>query len=374
MRSTGRRGDNLIIGMPKEIKDGERRVALLPDAVAMLVANGNRVCIETSAGAASGFLDSDYQAAGAEIVATATLAFNADLAVKVKEIQPSEAGLVRPDSMLFCFLLLHANHKVAAALIERRVSAIAFEAIQDANGDRPVLAPMSAIAGQLAVPIAAHWLMANHGGRGVLMRDARVVIFGAGAAGAAAAVLAQQMGAHVNVLSRPGARLDSLAALLGPSARVAAISDDIKKNAITGADVVIGAINQQGGAKCLTRADVRSMGSGAVLIDIGIDGGGISETSRETTLSAPTYTDEGVVHYCVANMPAAVPRSASQAISSPIAAYVASLARDGFKSALKNDAGLLKGLQLYGGQLTNPVVAKQLGRIAIDVEALLFTC
>ncbi len=364
----------MIIGIPKEIKDGERRVALLPDAVAMLVANGNRVCIETGAGAASGFLDSDYQAVGAVIVTTATQAYNADLVVKVKEIQPDEVALIRPDSMLFCFLLLHTNRDVAAALIERRVSAIAFEAVQDTNGKRPILAPMSTIAGQLAIPISAHWLMANHGGRGVLLRDARVMIVGAGEAGVAAGVLAQQMGARVTVLSRPGARLDNLAALLGPSARVAAISDDAKKNAVAGADVVIGAINQQGGAKCLTRADVRSMGSGAVLIDIGIDGGGFSETSRETTHSAPTYIDEGVIHYCVANMPSAVPRSASQAISSSIAAYVASLARDGFKTALLNDTGLLKGVQLYGGQLTNPAVAKQLGRTSIDVEALLFTC
>ncbi len=366
----------MIIGIPKEIKDGERRVALLPDAVVMLVADGHRVCIEAGAGVASGWPDSNYLAAGAEIVATATQAYNADLVVKVKELQPAEVHLLRPDSMLFCFLLLQANSAMASAMIERRVSAIAFEAVQDARGELPILAPMSAIAGELAMPIAAHWLLATQGVRGVLLRDARVVIFGAGIAGTAAAMLAQKMGANVTVLSRPGTRLDALAQLLGPSAIVAAISDHAKNTAIDGADVVIGAINTRtaGGTKCLMRANIRTMGPGAVLIDIGIDGGGISETSRETTHSAPTYVDEGVTHYCVANMPAAVPRSASQAISNAISKHVLNLAHHGFKTALRQDTGLLKGLQLFGGQITNASIAHHLGRASIDVEALLFTC
>ncbi len=366
----------MIIGIPKEIKDGERRVALQPEAVASLVTDGHTLCVQTNAGAGSGWPDSAYANAGATIVRTATEAYNVDLVVKVKEIQADEVQLVRPDSMLFCFLLLHRDAAVAAELIERRVSAIAFEAVTDANGHHPVLAPMSRIAGQLAMPIAANLLLAHQGGRGLLISDARVVVLGAGSSGCAAAILAQQMGATVTVISRPGPRSAALQKLLGPTAAVMAMSDETIKVALAGADVVIGAINSQVGShqKLLSRANVASMGAGSVLIDIGIDRGGISDTCRESCHSAPTYVAEGVTHYCVANMPALVPRSASQAISNAVLPFVATLTGLGFANALRQDTGLFNGLHLFGGQICNAAIARQLGRACFDVEARLFTC
>ena len=324
----------------------------------------------------AGFADADYMAAGATLVSNAAAAFDVDLVVKVKEIQTGEWNHLRPDSTLFSFLHLAGDPLMANALLARRVTGIAFETVADASRRLAILGPMSVIAGELAVQIGANLLMVPNGGRGVAIGDGRVVIVGAGNAGAAAATTALALGADVTVLARVGQRLALLAHKLGSSARTIAITPEALAFALKGADLVIGAVNVTGSAtpKLLTRAHLQAMGQGAVLIEICIDGGGISETARATSHSLPTYVEEGVVHYCVANMPAAVPRSASMAISNALQPYLLALADKGLRQALKDDAGLAAGLQMHGGRITHAAVAKELGLPCVDLDALLFSC
>ena len=370
----------MIIGLPKETKDGERRVALTPDAVAALVGAGNPVRVEAGAGAGSGFSDADYAASGATVVDSATKAFDAELVVKVKEIQTNEWQLLNPGSMLLSFLHLRGDVFMAHELLARRITGIAFETVEDASKRLVILAPMSKIAGELAIPIAANLLMTGNGGRGIAIGDARVVILGAGSAGVAAARTALALGADVTVVSRMGPRLAALAHKLGSSARTMALQPDKLLTAVRDADVVIGAINVPGAAsaKLLSREDVQSMtadrGAGAVLVDICIDAGGISATSRPTYHSAPTFVAEGVTHYCVANIPAAVPRSASIALSKAVLPYVAAIASKGLTRALRDDDGLAAGLQIHGGQVTHEAIARELKRPHRDLDAMLFSC
>ncbi len=370
----------MIIGLPKEIKDGERRVALTPDAIALLVAAGHPVRVEHSAGTGSGFSDANYAAAGADIVDSARKAFDCELVVKVKEIQNGEWMLFNPGGMLFSFLHLGADAFMAYELLARRISGIAFETVEDASRRHAILAPMSVIAGELAIPIAANQLMTPNGGRGVAIGDAQVVILGAGSAGVAAARTAIALGADVSVISRGGPRLAALAHELGSSARTMVMDPSTLASAIRDADVVIGAVNIPGAAtpKLLTRDDMRAItarkGPGAVLIDICIDGGGIAETSRPTWHSAPTYVEEDVTHYCVANIPAAVPRSASLALSAAVFPHVKALADKGLTRALRENSGLAAGLQIHGGQVTHPAIAQELNRPHRDLDAILFSC
>lgn len=373
----------MFIGLPKEIKDGERRVALTPDAIALLVAAGHPVRVERSAGAGSGFSDAVYAAAGADIVDRASMVFDCELVVKVKEIQGgpiNEWRLLNPGGMLFSFLHLGADVAMADELLARRITGIAFETVEDASGRLAILAPMSVIAGKLAVPIAANLLMTPNGGRGMAMGDALVVVLGAGNAGVAAAKIAMSMGADVSVISRGGPRLAALAHEWGSSARTMAMSPSTLAAEIRDADVIIGAVNVPGTAtpKLLTRDDLKAVsarkGPGAVLIEICIDGGGVAETSRPTWHSAPTYVDEGVTHYCVANIPAAVPRSASLALSAAVYPHVKALADHGLTRALRDDSGLAMGLQIHGGHVTHPAIARELNRPYRDLDAMLFSC
>lgn len=370
----------MIIGLPKEIKDGERRVALTPVAVAALISGGHSVRVENNAGVGAGFTDAEYLAAGAEIVDGATKAFDAELLVKVKEIQTDEWKLLNPGGMLFSFLHLGADPFMAHELLARRMTGIAFETVEDASKRLSILAPMSVMAGEMAIPIAAHLLMTPNGGRGVAIADARVVIVGAGNAGSAAARTAIALGADVTVISRVGPRLAALAHRLGSSARTIAIQPDTLVAAVTDADVAIGAINSPGAAseKLLKRADITAMTqhkrAGAVLIEICIDAGGIAETSRPTQHCAPTYVEQGVVHYCVANIPAAVPRSASIALSAAVLPHVLALANNGLQQALRDDAGLASGLQIHGGQVTHAAMARTLKRPYRDLDGVLFSC
>ena len=348
------------IGVPKEIKPGERRVALTPDAVAALIRAGHAVRVETGAGQGAGFADAPYAEAGATLVEETTDAFDADLVVKVKELQTTEWRHVREDSTLMGFLLLPFHRNIAHELRARRVTALGAEAFTDQSGRLPVLAPMSRISGALSISVGAHWLAHPNGPRGVDIADARVVVLGAGNAGAAAAIRAHALGANVSVLSRVGPRLAALAHRFGLNARTMAMQQDALIDALDGADLVIGAINVQGGAtpKLVDREHLRSMGEGAVLIDIGIDGGGIAETSRETHFDAPTYTEEGVIHYAVSNMPSAIPRSATLAYSSAILPYVAAVADLGVKRGVQHDDGLAAGTQLFQGQVVNRALAE----------------
>jgi alanine dehydrogenase len=370
----------MIIGLPKEIKDGERRVALTPGAVAALIAEGNSVRVQNNAGHGAGFKDAEYAAAGAEIVDSANKAFDTELVVKVKEIQTDEWQMLNPGGMLFSFLQLRTDPFMAHELLARRITGISFETIEDDSKRLPILAPMSVISGELAIPIAANLLMTSNGGRGVSIGDARVVILGAGNAGAAAAGTAIALGADVTVISRHGPRLAALAHRLGSSARTIAMNPTALATALLDADVIIGAVNVPGTAtpKLLSRLDVQSItarnGPGAVLIEICIDGGGVSETSRPTTHSAPTFVEESVIHYCVPNMPAAVPRSASMALSAAVLPFVMALSAKGLKQALHDDDGFASGLQIHGGQVTHAAMARELNRPYRDLDVLLFSC
>ena len=366
----------MLIGLPREIKESERRVALTPDSVGELLAHGHVVRVHTGAGRGAGFADAEYRAAGGTIVSNAAATFDVDLVVKVKEIQAGEWKQLRPDSMLFSFLQLGADHIMANELLARRVTGISFETVADASRRLAILSPMSVIAGEMAIQIGANLLMTPDTGRGVAIGDARVVIVGAGNAGAAAATMALALGADVTVLAPVGQRLALLAHKFGLNARTIAINPDALTTALHGADLVIGAANIAGRAtpKLLTRTHLQSMGPGAVLIEICIDGGGISETAHTTTHAAPTYIEEGVVHYCVANMPAALPRSASIALSNAVLPYVLALADKGLLQAMRDDTGLVSGLQMYGGHVTHAAVAAELGLPCADLDALLFSC
>lgn len=366
----------MILGIPRETKDGERRVALVPEAVATLAAAGHAVKIETGAGQGSGFTDAAYAAAGASVVPSASAAFDADLIVKVKEIQTGEWTHLRPGTMLFSFLHLGGHRVMAEELLARRMTGLAFETVTDDAQRLAILAPMSTIAGRLAVLSGAHLLTAPAGGRGVVIADARVIVVGAGSAGAAAAETALALGATVTVISRAGDRFAALAHALGSKARCIAMSEAALHEAVRGADLVIGAVNVPGAPtpKLLDCAAVRSMGEGAVLVEVCIDGGGIAETARATHHSQPTYVAEGVTHYAVANMPAAVPRSASLALSAAVLPRVRALVDHGLTQALREDDGLAAGLHIHGGQVTHPAIAHALGRKHVDLDALLFCC
>jgi alanine dehydrogenase len=348
--------------------------------VATLTAAGHAVRVERNAGAGAGFADAAYVTAGAKLMDSAARAYDADLVVKVKEIQTDEWQLLNPGGMLFSFLQLATNAFMAHELLARRITGIAYETVEDGSRRLPILAPMSVIAGQLAIPIAANLLMTPNGGRGVAIGDAQVVILGAGSAGAAAAHAAMALGADVTVISRVGPRLAALAHRLGSSARTVAMNPAALAAAVVKADLIIGAINIAGSAspKLLTRQDLRTMtdakGPGAVLIEICIDGGGVAETSRPTFHSAPIYVEEGVTHYCVANMPAAVPHSASIALSSAVLPHVIALAGKGLANALRHDEGLAAGLQIHAGQVTHPGIARELHRPCRDLDAILFSC
>lgn len=364
----------MIVGVPSEIKDGERRVGMTPDGVRALVERGHAVRVQSRAGVGSGFGDADYAQAGAAIVPTAAAAFDADLVVKVKEIQTDEWRELKPGSTLFCFQHLQSDAAMAAELLDRRVTAIAYETVTDARGALPILAPMSRIAGELAVLIGANLLTAPQGGSGMLLRDAQVLVIGAGHVGVAAAHTAVRLGAHVMVLARDVDRVRRMLSGIDAEAGVATV--DTVTDLARSADLIVGAVNLPGKRtpKLLTREGVRGMHRGSVLVDVCIDGGGIAETSRPTVHSAPVYMQDGVVHYCVPNMPAAVPRSATLALSAAALPYVIALADQGIQAALRRDAGLAAGLHMAGGAITHPAVAAALGRPCLDADALLHAC
>lgn len=366
----------MIIGIPKEIKEGEMRVALTPDAVHELASQGHTIRVQTNAGAGAGFGDAEYIRAGAMLAPTAAHAYDADLVVKVKEIQTGEWQHLRRGGMLFSFLHLGADHVMACELLDRRITGIAFETVADQHGTLPILAPMSEIAGELAVPIAANLLMKPNGGKGVMMRGARVLVVGAGVVGRAAARTAAASGAAVSVAVRDHAKAVSFFGHSASEIRFIEGNAAAVAQAARNADVVISAINVPGKAtpKLLTRADIRAMQPGGVLFELCIDGGGISETSRPTYHAAPTYLEEGIIHYCVANIPAAVPRSASFAISSGILPYLRALANDGLMKAMRDNEGYGNGLQIHDGRVTHAGVAAVLGRPFFDLDAVLFSC
>ena len=351
------------IGIPKEIKPLEGRIALTPAAAGELVRAGHALYVQADAGNASGYTDEDYRFAGATILPDAGALYGrAQLIVKVKEPIAAEYPLLRPDHVLFSYLHLAANPDLARVLQAKRLTALAFETVE-CDGKLPLLAPMSEIAGKLAVQIGATLLHAPQGGRGILLgglvtaERGRVVVLGAGAAGGAACALAAALGADVTVFAR---RPESLARMraLGPNVSALRSSQEVIAAALRGADLLIGAVLIVGARApwLVTRAMVQAMPRGAVIVDISVDQGGCIETTRPTDYSNPTYVVHGVTHFAVTNMPGAVPRTATQALSAALLPYVQRLARpEGTQ-----DAELRGGINIQDGKLIHPAVATAL--------------
>jgi alanine dehydrogenase len=350
------------IGIPKEVKVREGRVALIPAAVAGVVHAGHEVFVQAGAGVASGYADEDFRAAGAEIVADdKTLYGRAQLVVKVKEPIAAEYGLLRSDHILFSYLHLAALPELAKTLKEKGLTAVAFETVEE-GGKLPLLAPMSDIAGRLAVQIGATLLHHHHGGRGILLgglpsaERGHVVILGAGVAGGNAAAVAAALGAQVTVFAPHRETLERMHAL-GPNVTALPSYAPLIEQAVLDADLLIGAVLIPGARapKLVTRELVKRMKPGAVIVDISVDQGGCIETIRATDYDHPTYIEHGVVHFGVTNMPGAVPRSASQALSTVLAPYVLKLAAGGV-----SDPALAKGVNVAGGKIVHPAVAAAL--------------
>jgi alanine dehydrogenase len=359
----------MLIGVPKEIKTDEYRVGLVPATVAELIARGHSVEVETRAGDGAGIGDDEYAAAGGRIVATADPIFErAELIVKVKEPLASERKRLRRGQMIFTYLHLAPDQQQTDDLLASGVTAIAYETVTDAAGKLPLLVPMSKVAGRMAPQVAAHFLERPHGGRGILLggldgvASAKVVVLGGGVVGSSAAEVAIGMGAHVTVAARSAETVQRLSRILGGHAHTAAANQGTIEELCLTADVVIGAALVAGATapKLVSARTVATMQRGAVIVDVSIDQGGCAETSRPTTHSQPTYMVDGVVHYCVANMPGAVPRTSTFALNNATGPFVLALADKGFPRALVDDANLRNGLNVHDGKVTCRGVAEAL--------------
>ncbi len=367
------------VGVPREIKTAEHRVALTPDGVRELEQHGIDVFVETGAGEGAAFSDDDYRAAGADIVPTAADAWAHDVVVKVKEPQAEEFGLLRADLTLFTYLHLAAYPQVAEALAASGCTALAYETVQRPDGSLPLLAPMSEVAGRLAPQMGAHHLERHHGGRGVLMggapgvRPAKVVVLGAGNVGWNAAWIAAGMEAEVVLLDRNLDRLRWVDQIQRGRIVTLASNKGAVERHIADADLVIGAVLVAGGRApvVVTEDMVRSMRRGAVIVDVAVDQGGCVATTRETTHTNPTYEMHGVVHYAVGNMPGAVPHTSTYALTNATLPYVLALAVHGARRAAELDPSLLGGVSVVDGQFTNPAAAEALGRTAAQPLAVL---
>jgi alanine dehydrogenase len=369
----------VIIGTPREIKDNERRVALTPDGVAALVQGGHAVLIEAGAGAGSGFADREYLEAGARVEPGASAVWAAELVVKVKEPLPEEFGYLHEGLMLFTYLHLAAEPELTEALLERRVTAIAYETIEGPQGELPILVPMSEVAGRMAPQVAAHLLTHMQGGRGRLLGGvpgvppARVVVLGAGTVGAQAARVALGMGAQVTVFNRGLERLRALDLAFGGRIVTAAATPAAIDEAVRTADVLIGAVLVPGARApiLVTEAMVKSMTPGAVIVDVAVDQGGCIETIHPTSHSNPTYFVHGVVHYAVPNMPGAVPRTSTMALCNATLPFALELAARGLERALTARPGLAAGVNTYNGAITFQPVAEAQGREFVPLAKLL---
>ncbi len=356
----------MIIGVPKEIKTEENRVAVTPTGVAGFVARNHKVLIERSAGLGSGLTDQAYESAGAVIVDTAQEVWRqADMIMKVKEPQPAEFPLMRGGQILFTYLHLAATESVTRALLERKVTGVAYETIQLDDGSLPLLAPMSEIAGQLSIQVGAWCLQAENGGRGVLLggasgvRPANVVIIGAGISGTSACQVAVGMGADVSILDINPTKLRYVHDILGGHVTTLMSNRANVEEAVLGADLVIGSVLIPGAQapKLIPRTLAKRMKPGAAFVDIAIDQGGCAETSRPTTHRQPIYVEEELVHYCVTNMPAIVPNTSTYALTNSTLTYGLELANRGFPQALVRNKALAKGLNTFAGKVTYEGVA-----------------
>jgi alanine dehydrogenase len=358
------------VGVPKEIKTHEYRVGLTPAGARELVQHGHQVVVEHNAGAGIGYGDDAYRSAGASIADTAAALFvAAELIVKVKEPLPMEIALLRRGQILFTYLHLAADEVQTQGLIKSGATCIAYETVTDRAGTLPLLAPMSEVAGRMAVQVGAHCLEREQGGAGILLggvpgvAPAKVVVLGGGVSGTNAARMAVGLEASVTIIDRSLPRLKELDLQFGPRATTLFATTASIEHSVLAADLVIGAVLVPGAAapKLVTREMVKRMRPGSVLVDIAIDQGGCFETSRPTTHSEPTYVEHGVVHYCVTNMPGAVARTSTQALTNATLPFVLALAGKGWRQALLDDPHLAEGLNIHDGQVTHIAVAQALG-------------
>lgn len=360
----------MLIGVPKEIKNQEYRVGLVPASVRELVSLGHKVLIQSGAGKGIGFEDQAYEKAGATISKSAEEIFaKAEMIVKVKEPQPNECKMLREDQILFTYLHLAPDPKQTEALRASGCTAIAYETVTDNLGRLPLLTPMSEVAGRLSIQVGAHCLEKKQGGSGILLggvpgvNAAKVVILGGGVSGSNAARMAMGLEADVAIIDKSLDRLQMLDLQFGAAiSTIYATKDNIEKHVLN-ADLVVGAVLLPGAAapKLITREMLKKMKPGSVLVDISIDQGGCFETSRPTTHDDPIFIEEGIVHYCVANMPGAVPRTSTYALNNVTLPFVLALANKGYKKALLEDPNLLNGLNVHKGYITYEAVATDLG-------------
>ena len=370
----------MLVGVPKEIKDNEFRVGLVPSTVHELTASGHRVLVETNAGMGAGLADADYQAAGADIAPDAETIFaRAEMIVKVKEPLPVERKRLRRDQILFTYLHLAPDRQQTEELVESGVTAIAYETVTSPHGTLPLLTPMSEVAGRMAPHVGARCLEKENGGRGVLLGGvpgvppADVVILGGGVAGTHSAIISVGMGATVTVVDRNPEALRRISNQLGARVRTVFSTRDAVEAVCRRADLVIGTVLIPGAAapKLVSAATVKAMKPGSVIVDVAIDQGGCTETSRPTTHSNPTYTVDEVVHYCVTNMPGAVARTSTFALNNCTLPFVLTLADDGARIALGEDVHLRNGLNVYEGQVTHRAVAEALSLKYVPAEQAL---
>jgi alanine dehydrogenase len=362
-------GSSMRIGVPKEIKTHEYRVGLTPEAVREFTARGHTVVVQSGAAIGIGFSDADYMAAGATLAASAVEVYaQAEMVVKVKEPSAGEIALLREGQVLFAYLHLAADREQTLGLMRSRATCIAYETVTDSRGALPLLAPMSEVAGRMSVQVGARCLEKESGGAGVLLGGVpgvpagRVVVIGGGVSGTNAATMAVGVGAHVTVFDRSITRLKELDQLFGPRVQTLFSTTAGIEKAVAEADLVIGAVLVPGATapKLVTRAMVARMRPGSVVVDIAIDQGGCFETSRPTSHAQPTYIEEGVVHYCVTNMPGAVARTSTIALGNATLPYALALAEKGWQQALIDDVHLRHGLNVHAGFITYAAVAKDL--------------
>ncbi|ORJ52633.1 alanine dehydrogenase [Geothermobacter hydrogeniphilus] len=370
----------MIIGVLKEIKANENRVCMTPSGVEMLHQSGHQVLVEQGAGEASGFSDADYAAEGAEIVATAGEVYaRGEMVMHVKEPQPSEYQLIRSGQIVFTYFHFAADEQLTRAMIEREAVCIAYETIEGPRGGLPLLTPMSEVAGRMAAQQAAKYVERAQGGRGILLggvpgvQPATVLVLGGGVVGTHAAQMACGLGAKVYLLDTNLDRLRHLSEIMPKNCIPLMSSPATIRELAPRADVVIGAVLVHGAKapKLITRATLKTMKKGAVLVDVAIDQGGCFETSHPTTHQEPTFVVDGILHYCVANMPGAVPLTSTLALTNATLTYAGVIADKGWQTAARDDAGIRSGLNIVNGKVVYPGVAEAFGMELVGVEAVL---
>jgi alanine dehydrogenase len=368
------------VGCPSEIKNNENRVGLTPGGARSLAAAGHEVTVQAGAGERSGFADAEYAAVGARLAPGAAEVFGrAELVIKVKEPQPAELELLQPGQVLFTYLHLAPDPEQARGLLRRKVTGIAYETIHDISGRLPLLTPMSEVAGRMAAHVGAFYLQQPNGGRGMLLGGvpgvppAHVVVLGAGVVGLNAIKVAVGMGARVTALDRSLPTLRYLDDIFGNRIETLWSNEQHVEDSVVQADLVIGAVLIPGASapKLVTRQMLSRMKPGCVIVDVAVDQGGCFETTRPTTHAEPVYFVDGVLHYAVANMPGALPRTSTIALTNATLPYALKLAGKGLRGALRADPGFLAGLNTYDGQITCPPVAESLGLPFVDPAALL---